>query len=1497
MTEIKKYNGLEIAVIGMSAQLCSSNDIRSFWDNLQEGSELIKAFTDEELISSGVDEQELQDGTYVRRSGHINHKDQFDNGFFEYRPEEAAFMDPQIRLFHTHCWKAIEDAGYASELHKIKAGVFAGATENINWKLHVYEQAKDSYVDEFYLDKISRHNYLCSLVSHKLNLRGPSVYVDTACSTSLVAIHLACRSLLTRECKIALAGGVSVSTSRQKGYLFREGMVASSDGHCRSFDKDADGTSSGEGVGVVVLKKLQDALTDKDYIYAIIKSSAINNDGNLKVGYTAPSVKGQAECISMAHKLAGIDPSSISYMEAHGTGTRLGDPIEVRALNEAYGTDGTDKYCALGSVKSNIGHLDAAAGVAGFIKTVLSLKNRQLVPSLHYREANPEIDFASGPFYVNTALKIWETKDLKPLRAGVSAFGIGGTNAHVVLEEAPLQSHSEDDRVSKLLVLSARSRESLIRYQEDLMGFLEKEAAVNLSDACYTFQTGRKVFPYKLAIPFKNREELLLKLRTGKEQILKSRDASNSIVFMFSGAGSQYAGMGRGLYVHETVFRTEMDKGLKLLKELTGFDYTGILFPDKEDDHRINDMLHTQPVMFLFEYCLCRLLQSWGIKPRYLIGHSLGEYAAACISGIFSFEDALQLVVRRGELMNKMGAGFMVSIACSEESVRKYLNATVSLAAVNAPEQVVLSGDEASFPALAAQLTSDDVTYVKLYASHAGHSHMIDSILDAYRTELEKVSFHAPEIPIISNLSGNFITTEEATSKEYWLKHMRHTVKFSSGLSQLKKMKEELLYIEIGPGHSLTSLLKQQNTKVRSSGFNMVRHPKEICEDQDYITERLGQLWVHGLVPDWRGYCKGEKRNKLSLPTYNFDPNTFLAEVNPFEGEVNLGALSFSGTHKEKLKDWIYFPVWKSRVLAAGEVQASAKTYLLFSNGDRFCQELKAHLLKENHQVIEVKSGTGYNKASSFDYTIDPSDAHHFNRLVASFKEDKLCVSEVIHCWSMSVAAENLALHPANKEMHQVYFSIVNSVKSLLSINQLSGIHFSFLTNSLHQVLGHEDISYPGSLVLGLLNALPQEYAVSCKNIDVCLTDTSTDLCDLISTELSGRREDRIVALRNGRTWVPDYQRNTSPLINKKSRIKEGGTYLITGGLGQVGFVLARYLLETYRVRVILTGRRSLVSADSDQELQQRFQQLKNISKDVYYYAADVADRHSFGACVLEIETTKGRIDGVIHAAGIIDIDYFEIAEHATLEHVLGMFAPKVQGIQNIYEQFKSKNLDFVWVTSGTASIIGEITFGAYSAANAFLNYFIASKANELPNWKSMNLSRIEFDPDRNKVSEPNDKNSLNPGELAELFEWSLADEKNPLVYVSFADIATEIQRSLIKKDKYIGTNLTFIHKKTERPDLSSSFVAPETPIEIKLIEMLEDFLGIENIGVEDNFFELGGDSLKAMVLLKRIKKEYTLTLSLKEFFRFANIRQLALEIEQILWLKEGAEMKNEITI
>ncbi len=901
MNKKSTATGLEIAVIGMAGRFPGAPDIDAYWENLKNGVESITFFSDQELLDAGVDEERIKDPHYVKSNRKLEDKEYFDADFFGYLPAEARLMDPQVRIFHECVWGALEDAGYNPFTYPGLIGLYAGAQSNFHWEAFAMMAADDGSVDEMTASRLRNRDYLTSSLSYKINLKGPAVFIQTSCSTSLVAVHIACRGLLTGESKIALAGGVRIDCSPRQGYLYSEGSVLSTDGHCRAFDAKADGTAAGEGAGVVVLKRLKNALADNDHIYAVIKGSAINNDGVRKIGFTAPSVDGQAEVVGLAQKMARIEPRSVGYVETHGTGTVLGDPIEIEALTLAFGKS-REKYCALGSVKTNIGHLDAAAGVAGFIKAVLALKHRQIPPSLHFKTPNPKIDFDTGPFYVNTRLRDWEKPEGSafPRRAGVSSLGIGGTNAHVILEEAPEREPSSTPPEHQLLLFSAKTSGALERMTRRLGSFFRDNPGINLADAAYTLQTGREVFGHRKALVCRESGEagdMLLSKDSTAVKSFSTPSVTPPVVFMFPGQGSQYVYMARGLYEEEPVFRDTMDRCFDILSGLGAGDLKNMLYPGTAsfDVGAVNQTNLAQPLIFMVEYALAQLLMSWGTVPAAAIGHSIGEYTAACLNGVFSLENALELVVKRGQLMQQQPGGSMVGVPLSREEIKPLLEEypDLSLAAVNAPRLCVLSGPNERIEKISRQLEQQGHRVTALHTSHAFHSAMMEPVTAPFVDAVKEVYSRAgapgkedPKIPFISNLTGRPATDEEPADPAYWGRHIRGTVRFGDGLQYLLKEYPAAVFIEVGPGKTLGTFLRRRlevnPVPDHSRGpvtVNLLRHPNEKTPDRAHLLEKLGELWLYGVTPDWNRFHGEQRRYRVPLPTYPFEKTPYPVEA------------------------------------------------------------------------------------------------------------------------------------------------------------------------------------------------------------------------------------------------------------------------------------------------------------------------------------------------------------------------------------------------------------------------------------------------------------------------------------------------------------------------------------------------------------------------------------------------------------------------------------------
>jgi acyl transferase domain-containing protein/acyl carrier protein/predicted O-methyltransferase YrrM len=919
-------NGSEIAIISLTGCFPGAENPDKFWNNLQNGVESISFFSNEEVAEFVKDETLLHDPNFVKAKAILKDVESFDASFFGFNPREAEITDPQHRLLLECAWEALESAGYDSETYKGLIGVYAGTSLN-NYFFNLYSNPSIlNSVDGFQLLIGSDKDFLTTRISYKLNLEGPSYTVQTACSTSLVAVHLACQSLLNGECDMALAGGVSISASRKSGYLYKEGGIQSPDGHCRAFDAKAQGTPGGEGVGLVVLKRLEDALADRDFIHAVIKGSAINNDGSFKVSYTAPRIDSQAKVIRTAQVVAEVEPETITYIEAHGTGTALGDPIEIAALTQAFRTSTHKKgFCAVGSVKTNIGHLDVAAGVTGLIKTVLALKHKQIPPSLHFKEPNPNIDFANSPFYINSVLSEWKANGT-PRRAGVSSFGIGGTNAHVILEEAPTVEPSDPSRSWQLLLLSTKTSTALETATANLAEYLKQHPDLNLADVAYTLQVGRRAFSHRRTVVCRDIEDALAALEDPKRVLTSIQETSTRpVAFMFTGLGTHYINMGWELYQVEPTFREEVNRCCELLKPLLGLDLKEVLYPNQnqasegaqvlnsasitppsglnlrqmlgrdrkkpdEASQKLNQTYLTQPSIFVIEYALAQLWISWGVRPAAMIGYSIGEYVAATLAGVMSLQDALTLVAKRARMIHELPSGAMLAVPLSEEEGRPLLNENLSLSAINGPSVCAIAGAIDAVDELEHQLSEKGLACRRLQTSHAFHSHMMEPMAESFIELVKTVSLQPPKIPYLSNVTGTWITAEEATDPHYWTQHLCQPVRFADGVQQLWSKLNPIL-LEVGPGQTLGSLALQCLESVPIADkvvLPSLRYSYDRQSDIAFLLNTLGQLWLCGVHSDWSGFYANERRHRIPLPTYPFERQRYWIEPQQSSGRYFL---------------------------------------------------------------------------------------------------------------------------------------------------------------------------------------------------------------------------------------------------------------------------------------------------------------------------------------------------------------------------------------------------------------------------------------------------------------------------------------------------------------------------------------------------------------------------------------------------------------------------------
>ncbi len=1509
--DLSNRTGLEIAIIGMSGCFPEAENIEQFWHNLRDGVESIHRFNDQELKSLGVDAALFSDTNYVKAEGVVEGIDLFDASFFDISPREAEVMDPSLRFFLEHSWKALEDAGYSSNIYKKPIGVYAGTSFG-SYLLNIYSNYElISSVGDKQIEKGTSPDYVTTLASYKLNLQGPSYAVQTTCSSSLVAVHLACQSLLSGECDIALAGGVSISTA--VGYLYQDGGIESPDGHCRAFDAKAAGTVKGRGLGLVVLKRLEEAIADGDCIHAIIKGSAINNDGSDKVSYTAPSVNGQAKVIRAAQVMAEVEPDTISYIEAHGTGTSLGDPVEIAALTQAFRTKTQNKgFCGIGSVKTNIGHLDSTAGVAGLIKTVLALKHRQIPASLNFEEPSPQIDFANSPFYVNNKLSEWKTNSA-PRRAGVSSFGFGGTNAHVILEEAPITPSSSPSRTWQLLLLSTKTSTSLETATQNLTDYLQINPDLNLADVAHTLQLGRWTLNHRRMVVCQNQEDAINALQDPQRAFTYYQEPCNRpVAFMFPGQGSQYVNMGRELYESEIVFRKQVDDCCELLKPHLELDLRTVLYPSAEKVQEATQKLQqtaiTQPALFVIEYALAKLWMAWGVLPEMMIGHSIGEYVAATIAGVFSLEDALGIVAMRGKLMQQLPAGAMLSVPLPEQEIQQLLEKDISLAASNAPSSCVVSGATEAIDKLQQKLQQIGVNCRRLHTSHAFHSHKMSPIIETFIKLLEKVKFHPPKIPFISNVSGTWITATEATDPNYWARHLRQPVRFSLGISELLKQSEPIL-LEVGPGRTLTSLVKQHQID-KLIALTSIRHPQEQQSDIEFLLNTLGRLWLVGIQIDWSGFYVNEKRHRIPLPTYPFERQRYWIEVNR---NATLAMMSPKTSDKKPdIADWFYIPRWKESIppefLQQDKLLEEKSCWLIFVDTSGVGAEIAERLKQHDHDVILVRVADKFTKLDEYTYTINPEQRDDYDTLFQTLQEQSLIPQAIAHFWSVT-PNDNLPSQELEPQTQYEFFedcqnlgfdSLLFLTQALAKQNIINPIKLMVVTSNLHDITGSENLCPEKATILGPCNVIPQEYLnITCCCLDIVLPDSknkpSQTLIDSLLTEFTAPITDNLIAYRGNHRWIKTYEAaHLDEGVIKKTKLRKGGVYLITGGLGRIGLAMSEYLAKTIQAKLVLIGRNGiperhqwsewLLTHEESNEVSQKLRKvmrLEELGAEVQAIAADVANEQQMQTAIALVNERFGEIHGVIHAAGINDDAYYTIEESSKAQSK-SQFHPKAYGLFVLEKVLRGQKLDFCLFTSSSSSVLGGLGLTSYSAANIFMDAY-AHKHNQINLLPCISVNWDTWQSQENDVQDITvgvalEKLRMTWQEGIEVFSRVLSLTKTPQIVVSAGELQPRIEQwikrdFLQNKESSNSRDSLSLHS---RANLQNEYVPASNNVEQIVAKTWQKVLGIEKIGIYDNFFDLGGSSLIGVEVISQLQKELNAHIPIISIYERPTISSLA---------------------
>jgi acyl transferase domain-containing protein len=1357
-----RSNGVDgsIAIVAMAGRFPGAPDLDTYWRNIRDGVESITFFSDRELEAAGVPPDVVKGSAYVKARGILDDADLFDAAFFGYSPSDALVMDPQGRIFLETAWEALERAGYDPRSYRGLIGVYAGATTS-SYASQLYQTLPGSQLDSLSVALGNELPFLTSRVSYKLDLKGPSYPVQTACSTSLVAVHLACQGLLNSECDLAIAGAVSIRTPQVSGYRYQQDGIFSPDGRCRPFDASAQGTLFSNGVGLVVLKRLDEALADRDTIHAVIRGSAINNDGSMRASFTAPGVTGQTNVIADALASAGIDGDTIGYVESHGTATPLGDAIEIQALTQAFAS-GRRQYCAIGSVKANIGHLDAAAGIAGLIKTVLALEHRQLPPAANFERPNPDIRFERTPFYVNTALADWEGRGDAPRRAGVSAFGFGGTNAHVVIEEAPEADPPGESRPVQLLTISAESADALDTATANLVSHLRRHASIGLPDAAYTLKVGRRAFRHRRAVVCRSVEEAarLIDAQDPKRVLTGGHNGPvPPVVFRFSGDTARSTSIARELYDGEAALRHTVDRCADRVRALGGPDPRGALFSaGPADDVRV----------FVVQYAIARLLISWGVEPAAFIGEGVGAHVAECLSGRVSLEEALRPAVR-------------------------------------------------GLPTIARRSTAD--------------------LPESLRNEVPIV------LAVPHDLPG-----------------------------------------EGAPPLDLASLLTS-----------------------------VGALWLAGARIDWQAFYADERRSRVPLPTYPFERRRYALERQAVSRPAAPAVKGPPASRTASVADWFYAPVWTQAPLAlplTGARTENPGVWIVFVDACGVGEELAERLEGEGHEVVTVLPADRFARIAGGRFTIDPRAAADYERLIEEVLEGDRSLTGAVHAWGIAPAPEDGSeLLECGAEQARVFGSVLLLVQALGQAGNPLPVRLTILTSGVHDVTGTEPLAPGRATILGLRHVIAQEHPhVTCKTIDVDVPDPVTAIdrsgavLRQVLHDLTADVSAPVIAYRGRSRWVQRYAPlPLSAAPDVPARLRPAGVYLITGGLGDIGLAVARYLARTVAARLVLIGRspmpdegewdRYLDSHPASDPMVRRMVTIRDIRArgcGVLTVSADVADRAQMEEAFALADRRFGRIDGVIHAAGLVGGDTFKPIASTDEDRWRRQFHPKVGGLVVLDGLLRERRLDFCLLMSSLSAVLGGLGYGAYASANVFLDAVarLRNRTSAFP-WLSVNWDtwlRPDDEAALSRAGAAPAGHVMTAAEGTEALHRILSADPGPQIVVSTGDLEARLDQWIdlrpIRATDAAAASAGASALALPRPTLQTAYVAPDGDLERAITEAFRHVLGLDQVGIHDNFFELGGHSLKAIEVAARLQSELGADVRVTMFYEAPTAALLARSID-----------------
>lgn len=1494
-----------IAIIGISGRFPGCRSLDEFWRLVRDGVDVLRTFSDAEMETAGVPKSLRENPHFVGCGTALEESEWFDEGFFGMTPREAQIVDPQHRIFLECAWEALENAGYAPASLEIPVGVYAGATMNtyLIAKILGDPQLMES-MGPYQLMLGNDKDFLCTRVSYKLNLRGPSMTIQTACSTSLVAVEAACRALNGRECDMALAGGVSVTFPEQTGYLYQEGMILSPDGVCRPFDERAAGTRPGAGAGVVVLKRLSDAIADRDTIHAVIRGAAVNNDGAGKAGYTAPSVEGQVEVVTLAQALAEVEPRSIDYIEAHGTATPLGDPIEVAALTQAFRASTPDiGFCRLGSLKANLGHLDAAAGVAGLIKAALALKHQIFPPLTNFRAPNPQLALETSPFIAEDKPSPWLSGP-SPRRAAVSSFGIGGTNAHLVLEEAPPESAGAAPNRPRLLVLSAKTATALQRAGADLADWFDAHPDAPLSDVEWTLQAGRQAFSHRRAVVARDVARAADALRGRGAAAAVHEGGLRPVAFLFSGQGSQLPGMGSHLYEAEPTFREAIDRCAQIVQECAGFDIRAVMF-DPTGAARLRQTEIAQAALFCFEYALAQLWRHWGVVPSAMIGHSLGEYVAAHLAGVMSLNDALRVVLARGRIMQSMAAGAMVSVQLPADELAGYLRPWAEMAAVNAPELCVLSGAAEAVDAVLKELEADGVSCKRLQVSHAFHSALMEPALEPFAAVLGGVHLQPPTLPYVSNVTGDWITAEQATSPAYYCEHLRRPVQFQAGLRSLSR-DTEMHWLEVGPGGVLASLAR---ANIEPSAGARVTASVTTVGDEEHgaLFSAAGRLWVSGVKLDWAAMHGDADPRRIPLPTYPFERKRHTVDPRPVAESRPVSPAPEQGVLRT------YQPTWVRADFPTRHAERLAGAWIVAGREDALTEAVEAALGAAGGRVIVAELGNIGSRPGDRSRP-NPSSRESFEHLIRAVTIEHGAVRGIV------------MLNPGAQSGREGYDAVVAFACALGAFDPSRPVRLIVAEVGAQSVLKEPIHPWQTALSFGPVLVLPTEFpGLQIRSVD--LDDEGGSGVNLqaaaaaIAEEAAAQDQAAFVARRAGCRWVRRYEPvslDAAPLA-LAGTFRSGGRYLITGGLGGIGLTLSTWLARRFSARLLITSRRLLppraewdsivTTADPGDaswpvDAIRTIRTIEELGGEVIAAAADAADESSMGNAVAMAKARWGGLDGIVHAAGVAGEG--RLAAFTSDTAVDSVLSPKLGGLEVLCGVLGEEQLDFVALMGSINAVVGSPGACDYAAANAALAAFAESDARppswgrvisiDWGAWRDVGMAARRSVPAAMRAEhEAFLRQAIAPDDGAEIFGQAVASGYSRVVVTSF-DLENALKASRDPDSVQSKTSLEHDPEAPEPPEFERirGAAPPRTDAEERLAKIWTELTGVTDIGPDEDFFALGGHSLLATRMMSRVSVAFHVDLALRDVFEAPTLGQLAQRISEKI--RAAAEMLSPAT-